>query len=241
MMPARLEAKWKKLIMANYTIDPERLFPFVPYHTELDFYNDRCYISLVGFMFLDSRLGGIKIPLHGSFEEVNLRFYVRHKKEKDWKRGVVFIKEIVPKFAVTLVANSLYKENYETLPMYHTYETEADTQSVEYRWKKQKWNSIRIRSDTTEKELVPGSAEEFFTENYWGYTKIHDHLTLEYQVDHPPWKIFDTKTYRIDIDFVSVYGEEFAFLLNAKPDSVFLAEGSEIVLRKASRIEKGEG
>jgi hypothetical protein len=73
-----------------------------------------------------------------NFEEVNLRFYVKRFENNTWKRGVVFIKEIVPKPALTFVANSIYKENYETLAMRHEWKENDVNRIVEYQWKKDK-------------------------------------------------------------------------------------------------------
>ena len=101
-----LNAEWRKLAIANYVIDPRVLEKYVPPGTELDLWQDKCYVSLIGFMFLNTRLLGFKIPFHSNFEEVNLRFYVRRFENNAWKRGVVFIKEIVPKPALTFVANN---------------------------------------------------------------------------------------------------------------------------------------
>ena len=231
-----LKANWKKLVMANYQVDPDVLRPFLPFGTELDYYSNACYVSLVGFMFRDSTLGGIPIPFHQSFEEVNLRFYVTSHHDGKTERGVVFIKELVPRHAVTLVANAFFKEHYETCPMDHEWNFSADAQHIEYRWKKQKWYSLKIVSDISPQALTAGSEAEFFTEHYLGCTKIHDRLTLEYTVAHDPWMVYATKDYAIDVDFGSVYGKTFAFLHQMKPDSVFLAEGSGICLQKTRKI-----
>src|SRR6185503_10721641 len=110
-------AGWRKLVMANYAVDPSALAPYLPYKTEIDLWQGTCYVSLVGFMFVDTAVMGVKIPFHVNFEEVNLRFYVRYRDQGEWKRGVVFIKEIVPRAALAFVANTLYNENYETMPM----------------------------------------------------------------------------------------------------------------------------
>lgn len=222
-----LEAQWRKLAIANYAVDPLILESFLPNNTELDYWNGTCYVSLVGFMFLDTRLKGIRIPFHVNFEEVNLRFYVRRYRE-EWKRGVVFIREIVSKPALTFVANTLYRENYRTMPMRHSWTYVTDSQCVEYQWKKHRWNSFSV---TTEKEPMPiveGSEEEFITEHYWGYTRINAQRSSEYGVEHPRWQVYPFKGYSIDVDFGSVYGKEFEFLKHAVPKSVFLAEGSEI-------------
>ena len=65
--------------MLNYTVDPRLLAPLVPLGTEIDFENGDTFLSVVGFLFLDTRLLGLPIPLHRDFEEVNLRFYVTEK------------------------------------------------------------------------------------------------------------------------------------------------------------------
>ena len=107
-----LTAEWRKLAIANYVIDQRVLAPYIPVGTELDLWNGNCYVSLIGFLFKNTRLLGFSIPFHANFEEVNLRFYVKRKDGEGWKRGVVFIKEIVPKFALSVVANVVYNENY---------------------------------------------------------------------------------------------------------------------------------
>jgi len=232
-----LKAEWRKIIMINYIIDPKILLPYLPYKTELDLWNGSCYVSLVGFMFLNTRIKGIKIPFHTNFEEVNLRFYVRYKYREDWKRGVVFIKEIVPKPALTIIANLIYNEHYETLPMAHTWKTTLDALFCEYSWKKQNaWNSIHVKTGTEQKEIKSGSEEEFITEHFWGFTKINEHLTSEYGVEHPRWNVYDTLDYSIHVDFGCTYGKDFKFLGDENPASIFLAEGSEIEVKEGRKI-----
>lgn len=232
-----LKAEWRKLLMANYIVDPQILLPYLPNKTELDLWNGSCYVSLVGFMFLNTSIKGIKVPFHTNFEEVNLRFYVRYKDNDEWKRGTVFIKEIVPKPALTFVANLVYKEHYETLPMTYNWQKNGDTFSVEYKWKKfGRWNSIKVNSGLDQIDIVAGSEEEFITEHYWGYTKINDLLTSEYGVEHPVWKIYETKEHYVDVDFGANYGQQFEFLNEQKPTSVLLAEGSEILVKEGRKL-----
>jgi uncharacterized protein YqjF (DUF2071 family) len=227
-----LQAEWKKLVMVNYKVDPKLLLPYLPLKTELDFWNNTCYLSLVGFMFQNTKVKGFKIPFHTNFEEVNLRFYVRFKDNDKWKRGVVFIKEIVPKRALTFVANKVYGENYETMPMAHNWTIDSDKQVIEYKWqKKPKWHSIRVQTGLDLLEIDEGSEEEFITEHYWGYTKINNSKTSEYGVEHPKWYVYETVDYNIDISFGDIYGQTFRFLDNVNPTSVFLAEGSLIEVK----------
>jgi uncharacterized protein len=231
-----LQAEWRKLAMANYSVDRNLLESYLPHKTEIDLWKDTCYVSLVGFMFQNTKVLGFKIPFHIHFEEVNLRFYVRYKDQNEWRRGVVFIKEIVPKPALTFVANTLYKENYETMPMRHSWERRNDSLTVEYRWRKKNWNSFKVQTSVEHYPIENGSEEEFITEHYWGYTKINNTKTSEYGVEHPKWDVYKTKDYAIDVDFENTYGENFSFLKNEKPKSVFLAEGSEIVVKEGRSI-----
>jgi len=229
-----LQAEWRKLAMANYAVDQKLLQDYLPNKTEIDLWNGTCYVSLVGFMFLNTAIKGIKIPFHTNFEEVNLRFYVRYNDKGEWKRGVVFIKEIVPRPALTFVANTIYKENYETMLMTHAWETKDNALSVEYGWKKKRWNSFKVITSGEPSNIENGSEEEFITEHYWGYTKING-KTSEYRVEHPKWEVYKMKEYSIDADFADVYGKQFDFLKMEKPLSVFLAEGSEIYV-KSGRV-----
>ena len=230
-----LTAEWRKLAMANYAVDPSLLIRFLPSGTELDLWDSICYVSLVGFMFIDTRLIGFRIPFHTNFEEVNLRFYVRFK-SGEWKRGVVFIKEIVPKRAITFFANHIYKERYETSRMGHRWEISADTLKVKYEWKQENWNTFGVTADNRFMEIPEASEEEFILEHYWGYTKLDNKRTSEYRVEHPRWQVYPVKDYLIDVAFASTYGPEFGFLTKDKPRSVFLAEGSKITVRQGSRI-----
>ncbi|HEY0656282.1 MAG TPA: DUF2071 domain-containing protein [Chryseosolibacter sp.] len=231
-----LTAEWRKLAMANYTVDPAVLQPFVPAKTELDYWNNQCYVSLVGFMFLNTKLKGIPIPFHTNFPEVNLRFYVRYMDGGAWKRGVVFIKEIVPQPALTFVANAVYNENYETLRMKHDIRASANALSVSYEWKKGRWHSFAVTAHPHTIAIGEGSEEEFITEHFWGYTKLTSMRSSEYQVEHPRWKVYPVNEFTIDVDFGVVYGERFDFLRTQSPQSVFLAEGSEIIVRLGRKI-----
>lgn len=225
-----LTAEWRKLIMANYEIDPSILKSYVPAGTELDTWQNKYYISLVGFMFLNTRVLRVKIPFHTNFPEVNLRFYVKYRSGEEWKRGVVFINEFVPKAAITFIANTLYKERYVTYRMNHKWNIGNDI-VIGYYWKKKgKWNVLEATADPNACALQAGSKEEFITEHYWGYSPIDQNKTGEYRVEHPKWNLFPVKQYNIDCNFAELYGNNFTFLNDKQPASVFLAEGSPVTV-----------
>ncbi|HSQ43902.1 MAG TPA: DUF2071 domain-containing protein [Ginsengibacter sp.] len=224
-----LHAEWNNLIMANYVVPEELLHPYIPAATELDFYKGKTYISLVGFMFLNTRIRGFSVPYHVNFEEVNLRFYVKHNDRGSWKRGTVFIKEIVPKPAISFVANRLFKEKYSTMKMRHFHIEKPDVIETCYEWKYQnKWNKLMAACHKKSCPMRINSEEEFIAEHYWGYTKYDDTRTYEYEVEHPRWEIFPVSDYTIECDFKGIYGDKFSFLKEMKPSSVFMAKGSEV-------------
>jgi uncharacterized protein YqjF (DUF2071 family) len=232
-----LSAEWRNLLMANYVIDAKILHPYVPAHTELDSFQNVHYVSLVGFLFKNTRLRGISIPFHRTFEEVNLRFYVRYKDQGKWKRGVVFIKEIVPKPMISFVANTIYKEKYATHTMRHQWEQTKEELKVSYRWKVgQDWNFLSAIAEREALPVVEGSAEEFITEHYWGYTQINNRETGQYEVSHPKWNIHKVKEYDIQCSVEVLYGKAFAETLKQPPLSVFLAEGSAIRVMTGSKV-----
>lgn len=226
-----LTAEWNDLVMINYEIDPQILENYVPKGTEIDLWNGKCYISLIGFMFENVKVLGIKIPFHVNFEEVNLRFYVKRYEDGAWKRGVVFIKEIVPKHAITIVANTLYNEHYQTLKMRHSKTEDALSKTFQYQWQKdQQWNSITMRTQKNPIAIDENSEAEFITEHYFGYTNYSKAKSIEYAVTHPKWQQLPVIEYTVDVNFETVYGKDFSFLQDLKPTSAFLALGSKITI-----------
>ena len=228
-----LTAKWQDLIMANYEVDQSLLASRLPFGTELDLHEGKCFVSLVGFMFVDTRVLGVPVPFHVNFEEVNLRFYVRHDAENETRRGVVFIKEIVPRFAIATVARTLYGEPYEAWKMSHT----RSQNEVSYTWQnRDNVNVIRVNLEENLGVPQPDSHGEFIIEHYWGYTRRSATRTDEYKVEHPKWQLFSVVEPVIKVDFGKTYGSEFAFLNEQKPYSILLAKGSEIAVYKGKRL-----
>jgi len=229
-----LTAKWLDLVMANYAVKPGLLQEFVPAGTELDFFNDECYVSLVAFKFFDTRVLNLKIPFHINFLEVNLRFYVKRETENEIKRGVVFVKEIVPRFAIAFIARAFYGEPYETWKMRLD---EIADEKLAYSWSKDgKNNQISVEKGENLGVPAENSHSEFIIEHYWGYTRRGTNRTDEYKVEHPKWNLFETKNAEIDINFGFTYGERFAFLTKEKPQSILLAKGSEIAVYKGAKL-----
>ncbi len=235
-----LTAEWRSLAMVNYEIDPAVLAPFAPAGTELDEFHGRVFVSMVGFLFLKTRVFGIPFPWHQNFEEVNLRFYVRRRVagEEGWRRGAVFVREIVPKAMIATVARVIYNEPYLTCPMKHRVEQTPGATAAEYGWRYgDRWNALSVTAEGGEPtEIAPGSEEEFITEHYWGYNRQRDGGTMEYAVEHPRWRVWKAQDYRFDCDVRGLYGERFVSALAARASSAFLVEGAAVSVRRGRRI-----
>lgn len=221
--------------MLNYAVDSSLLERFVPQGTDLDAFEGKTYLSLVGFEFNRSRIFGAPVPFYQAFEEVNLRFYVRRSS----RRGVVFIRELVPRYAVAAIARFAFNENYSSVPMSHRIEACSQSGAVEAEYG---WGSgmdrCSIRIETEGPSFLPseGSASQFITEHYWGYAAQSNGGSLEYEVQHPRWQVRSAKSAVLSGSVARVYGDKIAQSLERKPDSAFLADGSAVTVFKARRI-----
>jgi uncharacterized protein len=231
-----LTAEWVNVAMLSYAVDPALLLPLVPAGTDLDAFTGQTYVSLVGFEFNRTRMAGFSVPLHQCFEEVNLRFYVR----RGARRGVVFLRELVAKRAVAAVARLAFGENYACVPMSHFVRTDAKTGMIaaEYSWGSGA-GRCAMRIETRAQGFVPteGSLAEFITEHYWGYSSQPDGRCLEYEVQHPKWRVRAADGAEFSGNAAGDYGAEFARILAGRPDSAFLAEGSAVKVFRGTRME----
>ena len=230
-----LTAEWKNLVMMNYMVDPGLLRKLLPAGTELDLFQEQAYVSLIGFEFNQTRVHGVAIPFHSNFEEVNLRFYVK----RFTRRGVVFIREFVPKRAIAAAARFLYGEKYLRVPMAHSIRIDPgrDSAEVEYSWGSGASRCF-LRIETQEPSFLPveGSLSQFITEHYWGYTPRSSGGCREYEVQHPQWLAREAKRAEFSGDATRFYGDEFGKVLERPPDSALLAEGSAVTVFRGSRI-----
>jgi uncharacterized protein YqjF (DUF2071 family) len=233
-----LTARWLDLLMLNYEVDPALLEPLVPRGTTLDRWDGAAIASLVGFRFVDTRVLGLPIPWHRDFDEVNLRFYVRRVEGREVRRGVVFVRELVPRAAIAWVARTLYNEPYRALPMRHRIHASATGREVGYEWRERgDWVGIAAETSGPASPLIAGSEAEFITEHYWGYTRQRDGGTVEYRVEHPSWQVWAATAPRVHGSLKRTYGAAFADALSGRPRSAFVAVGSEVTVYGGRRLE----
>lgn len=234
-----LTGEWRDLAMLNYTVDPALLQPFVPRGTELDTFDARTFVSLVGFQFMNTRVLGVPVPGHRTFEEVNLRIYVRRQLHDEVRRAVTFIRELVPRPLIAAVARLTYNEPYGSARMRHAITRSDDSapRSVEYSWRLGRdWAGLHIDAGGAGAEPANGSDAEFITEHYWGYTRQRDGSTVEYRVEHPRWRVWPATRSRVFGDLSAVYGDEFADVLAQPVASAFIADGSAVRVGWPTRL-----
>ena len=230
-----LTAEWRHLAILNYQVEPALLNPLVPAGTELDLWEGRAWASVVGFRFLKTRVFGLPVPFHNDFEEVNLRFYVRRVEGGELRRGVVFIQELVPRWAVAQVARMFYNERYRALPMRHRLLPPDGESGIEYEWRDGIWNRLRLQGHGAWSVPEPASFAAFIVEHYWGYSAQRDGSTLEYRVSHPRWKVRQA-TGSLAGALAPEGGPGWPGLLHAGPSSALLAEGSPVAVSRGRRL-----
>lgn len=229
-----LTANWYNLVMLNYEVDGRVLEPYVPAGTVLDRWRGQVLASLVGFQFHNTRVLGVPIPFHCNFEEINLRFYVSRNVGGELRRGVVFIRELVPRRAIALVARTIYNEPYLAVPMRHEVTTNPML-AASYSWRLyDRWHTFAVEAKVPTALPGAGSLDEFISEHYWGYTRQRDGSTIEYQVTHPRWPVSPGAA-NVNADLAGVYGAELAEHLRT-PTSCFIAPGSGIAVYRPRRL-----
>ena len=232
-----LTAEWRDLVMISYEVDPLLLVPFVPAGTSLDFHSGRALVTLVGLHMLNTRVADIPVPFHQDLEQVNFRFYVWRREKHELRRGVVFIREIVPSVSMTLGARLFFNEHYVSAPMRHEV-AETEHGWVRYEWEAAgRWNGISARQHGAASAALPDSIESFIKDRHWGYARQRDGSTLEYHVEHPAWDIRAGTDPVLDCGVAEVFGKQFVATLSRPPVSVFVAVGSEATLHPGKRIE----
>lgn len=232
-----LTTEWRKLAFANYIVPSELVEKHLPAHTKLDYFNGNCFVSLVGFQFKNVEVAGVKVPFHTDFEEINLRFYVKHFDGAAWRKGTVFLAEIVDKPALSVLANSLYREHYTTTPTRQEIEEDETSLKAGYYWQLNKeWQHIIVKSRRLASPVPENSESHFILDRLYGYGKIDDKTSNEYRISHSDWHTYEVEEYSIKVDFAKQFGAEFSMLSSATPHSVILAEGSAVTVEGTSKI-----
>ncbi len=225
-----LTAVWSDLILISYAVPDEALTPYLTPGLELDRWEGSAYCSLVAFNFEQTRVLGWSIPSPRTlcdFPEFNLRFYVRQGN----RRGVVFIRELAPNPLVVNIARLLYNEPYTAVPM-----TSRVTQIGALRRVRHDFvvegqpQMVALTANGAAREPNKNSFETWVKEQEVGFGRTRSGRLTRYRVWHPTWRTYPLEEYQLSVNCGLLYGERWQFLNDRTPDSVVLAEGSQIAI-----------
>jgi len=234
-----ITSNWGNIVSVNYIVNPKFLEKYVPYGTELDYYNGDCYISFMAFNYSQTKLYNISVPFHTTFEEMNLRIYIKKKTgPNQYQFGVAFPKLFFPKISLSLYARIIYKEDYSTQKMNYFVENMENNFLLKYGIKNHVWHNIEILAENKVSIPLIGSSDEYFNKHYWGYSKVNKSKSTEYELLRDEWQVHAIKDYNIEVDFKSLFGDEFDFMTNAKPASITLSNGSSVAIKSPGMIIK---
>lgn len=232
-----LTCQWKNLAIVNYEVDPSLLLPFVPAGTELDSFQGKMLVTILGFQYEHARLKGISVPGHASFSEINLRFYVKRKLGGHQRRGVCFIKELVSLPAVSLIANICYSESFQTVLVDSIVEQKALGIYAQYCIKqKDKISNIDMMTLGPWKDVESGSIQEFILDHCFAYSSARNGRVMEYFIERPAWRYQNVSFVSVDINAKSLYGCVFSSILKQSPHSAFFVDGSNICVSHPRRL-----
>lgn len=228
-----LTARMSRLLLLSYEIDPALLLPHLPAGTEVDFHARRAFVTLLGLHLGNPALYGLPLPFFRGYAQVNLRFYVRRRLAPNhWRRGVAFIRQIVPHRPVAWTAQWLFHEPVVRLDTEEISRSQGrDAVLSEYGWRcAGQRHCLRALYPAQPVLPEPGSEEEFLLERYWGYSRRKNGGCLEYRFLHPPWRFAKAVEAEVSAGVGDFFGPPFAELFNGPPDSSFAADGSQVTL-----------
>ena len=237
-----MQTRWEDLVMVNYEVDQDWVQQFVPSGCELALFGGRAFVSVVLFRFHKTKFLGIPMPFFRDFPEINLRIYVNRTENGVTKRGVVFIKELIPHKLPAFVANKLFKENFFVTPM----KAEYGEKRISYEWGA--GNVVKGEKVGELLDWQKGTEEEFIGNNFWAFKdlglgagrkgKEDRRRTCEFKITHKPWKMQRLANLELNIDFQTLYGKGWAAHINPAPTSTFYVDGSGVGVSLPNKIIK---
>lgn len=235
-----LTAEWRHLLFLSYPVDPALLRPFLPASTEIDAWDGRAWLSVVAYQFRAVRMWNVPVPGHQDFEGLNLRFYVKREVGGQVRHGVTFLSEIAPRPALAMMTRLMFHEPYTARAMRSVVDYGPPLR-VAYSWRADtSWQHCTAVAAGPAETPRPSTLESFLVERHFSYTQQPNGTTLEYRVDHSPWRVFATASRHCVADYTALYGPEIGSLLT-QPASELIAEGSPVRVYWPKRLDAAGG
>ena len=227
---------WQHLLTATWAVHPSLLAPMVPARAILDLWNGDALLSLVGMRAVNVRVSGLPVPLHQDFDQISMRFCVRREVAGETRRGLVFVKQIVPSASMTLVDRLLYHANYVNAPTRHDIEP-GEQGWTSYEWLVgERWNRFSAVRAGAAVAPAEQSIEEFISHRPWAYSRQADGSTLESCAEHPRWEVWPAQEMLLDCDVAPLFGVEYVPVFASQPIATFVAVGSTVALNTPRRV-----
>lgn len=220
-----LTGAWRNLCFVNYAVPPAQLERHLPSGLTLDTVDGEAFVSVVAFDFHDLRMRGVPGLGYRRFPQINFRFYVRDGE----RRGVVFLRELVPKRLLAWASRAIAGEPYAYAPLHSEQRRQGDTLEIAHHLgHDDQVHRLRMSATAIMRDPREVLAERFFTERHWSYNQSRSGKLRQYEVLHPLWSIYRVDHCDFVWDFAARYGGEWAWLTKAKPRSFIAAEGSPV-------------
>jgi hypothetical protein len=104
---------------------------------------------------------------------------------------------------------------------------------VRHRFGRGLGNRLEAWADPEPVVPVEDSAAYWLTHHDLGVGRARDGAARSYEVEHPVWGLHEVRSVEVAVDFGALYGPRWAFLAEAEPSHVTLAEGSGVAITPA--------
>lgn len=213
-----LTTLWGYQWFQTWEVEPDLLLPYLPHKIGLYTERQKAIVSIVASFFENTKVKGIQVPFHVSFPQIDLRFYVEHKNSL----GIGFIKQIVPRYCISLWANRIFNEKYVTLPLeFQRLNHENGFLAFYKLWNKKQYNSIEIFSTNDLKPLE----HDLYNDLKWGFSNDSYKNLLRYRIEAgETYQTFNEVEASINFEYDKLFGNQWGFLKKHEPiHSFFLA------------------
>lgn len=232
-MSVFLKATFQNLLQLVYSVPASAIQALLPEGLEPELKNGKAQLILSALEFRQTKVKGLKIPFHVNFPEIHLKTRVRRGNQS----GVFFIRQIVPKHCIAVVARRIYHEPYESFPIEFTLQampgSEEGTTIEELTcklWKKDKTLEVRA---FIESSLQEGDSSEDFYENLPPETLIgfgtNDKGELStYTMEQKALKAIKVEEWSMTGDLNGIFEDSFPEGFSEYPDEVLFIQGQSV-------------
>lgn len=205
--------EWNNVIFLHWQVEIEELRKFVPDNLEIDFFNQKPWVSLVAFTMEKIRPKYLPsfAPI-SNFDEINIRTYVR----KNNKSGVYFLSIEGGTKISCKISKSLSELPYRFSKMtrqkntYKSYnQIFKDNLYLEF----SKGTLLKKKTDF----------EEWVTERYALFQDSGDTIN-SFEIHHIEWPLYDIEIEQINVDY-----PRFSGMLNNSPVYKHYSPGVQVI------------